>query len=131
MEALIRLVVWDFYGCDSKILNDRKKLEGAMLKAANLIGATVIDSTFNSFNPKGVSGVITIAESHLAIHTWPEYRFAAVSFETCGDKIQPWKAFNSLKRALKAKRTSQFDMHRGIFDVSPGSMPHKPTKGKK
>jgi S-adenosylmethionine decarboxylase proenzyme len=120
--------VWDFYECDSRALNDKKKLERAMLRAAKLIGATVIGSSFTSFNPKGVSGVVTIAESHLAIHTWPEYRFAAVSFETCGKKIMPWKAFSYLKRALRAKKTSQFDMQRGIFDVEPGSLPHKPAK---
>jgi S-adenosylmethionine decarboxylase proenzyme len=123
--------VWDFYDCDSKTLNDKEKLKSAMLKAAKLIGATVVEANFTSFNPKGVSGVVTIAESHLAIHTWPEYKFAAVSFETCGNTILPWKAFNFLKRALGAKKTSQFDMYRGIFDVASGSMPHKPAKRRK
>jgi S-adenosylmethionine decarboxylase proenzyme len=126
VEALVRLVVWDFYGCDTRTLNDKKKLESVMLRAAKLIGASVIGSSFTSFNPAGVSGVVTIAESHLAIHTWPEYRFAAVTFETCGNRIMPWNAFRYLKRALRAQKTSQFDMHRGIFDVAPGSLPHKP-----
>src|SRR5438876_6967257 len=40
--------------------------------------ATIVDVVFHEFNPFGISGVVVIAESHLSIHTWPEYRYAAV-----------------------------------------------------
>jgi hypothetical protein len=48
------------------------------------MGAEVVANCFHTFKPWGVSGTVTIAESHLAVHTWPEYNFAAVTFETCG-----------------------------------------------
>ena len=51
--------------------------------------ATIIDVSFHEFNPFGISGVVVIAESHLTIHTWPEYAYAAVDIFTCGDIIKP------------------------------------------
>ncbi len=128
MEALIRVVVLDFYGCEPRILQDAALLENMMLKCAKVMGATVIKSSFNNYNPYGVSGVVIIAESHLAIHTWPEYGYAAVTFETCGKKIDPWRALPLLEKSLKAERCSHLEMYRGLFDVPSGSLPHKPPE---
>jgi S-adenosylmethionine decarboxylase len=128
VEALIRVVVLDFHDCNKRLLNDVKKMKRLLLGAADVMGATIVDQSFTRFDPKGVSGVIVIAESHLAVHTWPEYGYAAVTFETCGNKIRPWKAVPYLKRQLSAKRTSQFEMLRGLFDVPRGKLPHKPSR---
>lgn len=128
MEALIKLVGVDFYACDRQLLNDPEQLERAMLKAANVMEATVLKSVFTRFQPAGVSGVIIIAESHLAIHTWPEYGYAAVTFETCGSRINPWKALPALKKQLGAQRVTRFEINRGNFDVPEGCLPHKPAK---
>ena len=40
--------------------------------------ATIVRDVFHQFSPHGISGVVVIAESHLAIHTWPEHGYAAV-----------------------------------------------------
>ena len=125
MEALIKVVVLDFYECNKRLLNDVARIKKLLLRAAEVMGATIIDHSFTRFNPKGVSGVIIIAESHLAVHTWPEYGYAAVTFETCGNTIRPWKALPYLKRQLGAKRVSQVEMSRGLFDVPRGKLPHK------
>lgn len=128
MEALIRVVVLDFYECNKRLLNDVTRMKKLLLSAADRMGATIIDHSFTRFDPKGVSGVIIIAESHLAVHTWPEYGYAAVTFETCGNSIRPWKALPYLKRQLGAKRASQLEMLRGLFDVPRGKLPHKPSR---
>ena len=75
-----------------------------MMDAARACGATIVQTVFHSFNPQGVSGVVVIAESHLAIHTWPEYGHAAVDVFTCGDSIDPWIAVDRLKEGLGAGR---------------------------
>jgi len=80
MNSLGRHVLVEFFGCSSEILNDVPLIETSMLAAAKEAGATVINSVFHHFSPFGVSGVVVIQESHLAIHTWPEYRYAAVGF---------------------------------------------------
>ncbi len=126
MKALGRHLVVELYGCDVKILNNAKRLEKIMVRATLKAKATIIDVVFHTFNPHGISGLIVIAESHLAIHTWPEYAFASVDIYTCGDTVDPWKACEYLAKALKAKNTSALEMKRGTLDIAGSDLPHKP-----
>ena len=72
MGALGRHVLAEFFGCSFEVLNDLKKVEKTMVNAALEAGAEVREYVFHKFSPHGVSGVVVISESHLAIHTWPE-----------------------------------------------------------
>ena len=96
MESLGRHIIVEFYDCDAEKINHVAGIEKLMMKAAELAGATIINSTFHHFSPFGVSGVIVIEESHLAIHTWPEYQFASIDLFTCGELVDPWVAFDFL-----------------------------------
>ncbi len=116
MRALGRHLVVEFYGCDPEVLNDKAKIEEIMTRAAEESGATIVQKVFHMFNPHGVSGVVVIAESHLAIHTWPEYGYAAVDVFTCGSKVDPWKAYECIKRELKAQHHATIEMLRGELD---------------
>lgn len=71
--------------CTPALLTDRDLLEKTLTEAAELAGATVVESVIHQFNPHGLSGVIVIAESHIAIHTWPEHDYAALDIFTCGN----------------------------------------------
>ncbi len=75
----------DLEGCNKDILNDRDKIREVMLEAAKLAGAQIVGDIFHNFNPVGTSGAVIIAESHLAVHTWPEYGAVAIDIFTCGD----------------------------------------------
>jgi len=119
MKSVGRHVLVEYYGCDSEILGDASLLEKAVVKAAKDAGATVLNSTFHQFAPVGTSGVVVIQESHLAIHTWPEFKYAAVDLFTCGDMIDPWVSFNSLKESLKSEFSSPLEMLRGQFELLP------------
>lgn len=112
MKALGRHILVEFLNCKADVLNDVVQIEKAMVEAAQIAGATVINSTFHHFSPYGVSGVVVIQESHLAIHTWPEYRYAAVDLFTCGDTVDPWVSFEHLKKAFEASY-SALEMNRG------------------
>jgi S-adenosylmethionine decarboxylase proenzyme len=96
-----------------------------MKQAAIECGATIVSSTFHTFNPHGVSGVVVIAESHLAIHTWPEYGYAAVDVFTCGETVDPHVANDTLKESLKAKTVKIMELKRGELE-SDRVLPHKP-----
>ena len=113
MKSLGRHVLVEFYGCDEDRLNSVELIERSMKEAALNSGATIVESVFHLFSPHGVSGVVVIAESHLAIHTWPEYQYAAVDLFTCGDSVDPWVAFEYLKEALKAENMFTMEMRRG------------------
>ena len=126
MEALGRHLLQELFGCEEGILNDREVIARIMNEAALVSGATVVESIFHLFNPHGISGVVVIAESHFAIHTWPEFRYAAVDIFTCGDDVDPWKARDYIKMGLKAESTSTVEMRRGELDLQRGSLLPRP-----
>lgn len=116
LKALGRHVLIEYYGCSKEIIEDNGLIEQFMKEAADYSGATIVESVFHHFNPYGVSGAVIIAESHLTIHTWPEYGFASVDVYTCGDSVSPWKATDYLSEKLKAKKTESFEVPRGMVD---------------
>lgn len=115
MSALGRHVLAEIYGCDFDILNDIKKVEEIMVNAALEAGAEVREFVFHKFSPQGVSGVVVISESHLAIHTWPELGYAAVDVFTCGDRVNPWDACKYLTEKFNAKQVEAKEVERGTM----------------
>ncbi len=117
MNALGKHLLLELKDCDKEVLNDVAFLRGTLLAAAVEAGATVLGESFHQFSPQGVSGVVVIAESHLFIHTWPEYGYVAADIFTCGDSVQPGKAAAMLIRKLGAKNHSLIEIQRGILDT--------------
>lgn len=94
---------------------DVSRIEDLLVGAAKYAKAHIVDVVFHTFNPHGVSGVVVVEESHLAIHTWPEHKFASVDIYTCGDSIDPWQAYKYLLKGLKAKHSTATEMKRGVL----------------
>ena len=117
MNALGKHLLLELKDCDKEMLNDVSFLKDILLAAATEAGAEVLGESFHQFNPQGVSGVVIIAESHLFIHTWPEYGYAAADIFTCGNSVQPQKAAEVLVGKLGAKSHSIVEIQRGILDT--------------
>ncbi len=115
MNALGKHLLLELKDCDRESLNDLSFLKSTMLKAARECGAKVLGQSFHVFKPQGVSGVVTIAESHLFIHTWPEYGYAGADIFSCGDAVQPEKAAAILIEKLGAKKHSITEIPRGVL----------------
>ncbi len=115
MNALGRHLLLELFDCELDAINNLEAVKGALVEAAKRAQATIVDVVFHEFNPFGISGVVVIAESHLSIHTWPEYRYAAVDVFSCGDVLQPEIAVNYLVEQFGAGRTSVVEMQRGMF----------------
>lgn len=129
MYALGTHLLVELKECNPEILKNSERVKNAMLSAAKECGATIIDSSFREFSPFGISGVVVIAESHLTIHTWPEYRYAAVDIFTCGDIIKPEIAASHLIELFECKNPSIVEMKRGILSYENEKLPHKATSG--
>jgi S-adenosylmethionine decarboxylase proenzyme len=114
LNALGRHLVADFHGCTADLNNPDVVLR-ALEQACEVAGATIISRTGFNFSPYGVTSVVVIAESHLAVHTWPEYGYAAVDLFTCGTSVDTWRAFEFVKSAFGATRVEVKEMPRGIL----------------
>lgn len=113
MSQLGTQTLVDLYGCDPGCLDDPVAIRDAMLEAARRAGATVVTHGFHRFTPCGVSGVVFLAESHFAIHTWPEHGFAALDLFTCGQKMATDQCFPFLIEKLGSTRQKTTVVARG------------------
>ena len=112
LNTLGRHILVEYYNCNKETLSNYEEIGELMNKAAELSGATVVTSAFHHFNPWGVSGAVIISESHLTIHTWPEFGYAAVDLFTCGDKVNPWIGFDFLEKSLQAEKSESYELSR-------------------
>lgn len=106
-------IVLDLYDCAHERLDSVDVVRTALIQTARAAGATIVETVFHKFSPWGVSGVVVIAESHLAIHTWPERRYAAVDIFTCGSSVDLHRATRYLVQALQAGRAVKKEFPRG------------------
>ncbi len=113
--TLGRHLVAEYRGCDDVVLDDIDAITSLMQRAAVAAGATVVSTAFHRFSPKGVSGVVVIKESHLSVHTWPEERYAAIDFYTCGG-CDPRLAHEVLADGLGADHGELILLERGFSD---------------
>ena len=67
-------------------LNDKEKIEQVCQNACKIEGLKVLNTFTHQFDPYGVTSLISLAESHLSCHTWPEKECVAIDIFTCGGK---------------------------------------------
>jgi len=117
LETFGRHLIVEMWDCDREILNNAKRLREILRRAAEEARATVIRVFCHEFNPKGITGVALLAESHLAIHTWPEEGYAAADIFTCGQYTDPQLAAQYLISSLKAKDSTTLELKRGSMQT--------------
>lgn len=115
MKPLSKHILLELSGCEFNFLNDLDFVKDTMRNAALEANTEVLELAFHKFSPQGVSGVVVISESHLSIHTWPEYGYAAIDVFTCGDKTMPEKVSRYLKKKFQAKTIYKTTVIRGIL----------------
>jgi S-adenosylmethionine decarboxylase proenzyme len=86
------------------MLDDLEWVTGTLSEAARAASATIVETVFHRFSPWGISGVVVIAESHIAVHIWPERRFVAIEVFTCGDTALMQRATGYLTAAFRSER---------------------------
>jgi S-adenosylmethionine decarboxylase len=118
LYALGRHLLLELKNCNEEVLNDVDFLKDCLNEAATRCGATVVGESFHKFSPRGVSGIINIAESHISIHTWPEYGYAAVDVFTCGNTVNPEEIAELIVQSLEAKNCSIIELRRGMIEES-------------
>jgi S-adenosylmethionine decarboxylase len=118
LKTLGTHIIVELSECNARILGDVDHVTNILVSAAKEANAEVLQTAFHRFMPQGVSGVVVIAESHLSIHTWPEYGYAAMDIYTCGDRTDPWKACRYAAEKFQAKQMLTSEVRRGMQDES-------------
>jgi S-adenosylmethionine decarboxylase proenzyme len=111
--SLGKHILVDYYGCNNLVVDDLNLVKSYLLEAARIAKATILTDVFHRFSPQGVSGVVVIGESHLAIHTWPEFEVASIDIFTCSDKMKPFEAIDYLFKSFQAKNYDFQEIKRG------------------
>ncbi len=106
-------LVVDAWQAPAELLNDPEKIRQAIMDAISAGEATLIDLCVHQFSPHGVTATATLAESHIAIHTWPEYGYFAADLFFCGQG-KPVEAMKILQHALQAKEAKMSEIDRGF-----------------
>jgi S-adenosylmethionine decarboxylase len=94
---------------------DLDAIDRILRQAVADCGATLLSMNLHEFSPYGgISGVGMLAESHITIHTWPEYEYAAMDLFVCGT-VDPYQAVPALKEGFKPANLQITEVKRGIL----------------
>lgn len=105
-EAKPRVVGKHVYGnamyCNVDKLMDEEFLVETVREAAQKGNMSILDLKSWKIG-KGVSVLAVILESHISVHTWPEYGFATIDVYSCGEHTRPEVAFKHIVEKLEAR----------------------------
>ena len=109
----------EWYGCPSDLpeMTRAEALRDRCLDAVRAAGLTIVGDRFHQFDPQGVTGAVILAESHLAVHTWPEMGSVTIDVYVCNfttdNTAKARRLFEVLERSLKPERTHYQEIQRG------------------
>ncbi len=113
MKKMGTHLVVDAWQAPAELLNDPERIRSGLIEAIAAGEATLIDLCVHQFSPHGVTATVTLAESHIAIHTWPEYGYFAADLFFCGQG-KPKVAMKVLQQALQAGQVKMQEIERGF-----------------
>ncbi len=93
----------ELYACNKEKISKTDTVRDILIDAVKQSELKIIKHYFHQFSPTGVTGVIMLKESHVSIHTWPEFKYAAVDIFVCGAKHKALKALDLMKSSFESK----------------------------
>lgn len=115
MDALGIHILMELKDCDPDLLDDLDYVRDSIIRAADEAGAEIVGHTFHKFHPLGVTGIVAIAESHISVHTWPEFAYAAADIFSCSETFKPREAAQLIAERFRSARPSITEIERGLL----------------
>src|SRR5256714_15152619 len=104
-------------GCDPQRLLDGKSFRAECIAMVEASGLTTMEATFHQFEGSGFTGCIVLAESHLAIHTWPERQGLTLDVYVCNysadNSAKARKLFETLVGYFQPTEVARQELDRG------------------
>jgi S-adenosylmethionine decarboxylase proenzyme len=99
------------------LLHEAETLRAVCVAACATAGLTGVAEAFHGFSQGGATGVVVLAESHLAVHTWPEIAAVTLDIYVCNfsqdNRAAAEAAFVALRDAFQPVRVVRRDIQRG------------------
>ena len=106
----------DFYNCNPAIINNLSAIKNILEEGANKMNLSIVKTIIHEFSPIGISGVVVIEESHIAIHTWPEHNYVALDFFTCNKSYPLDNGITWIQQQFEASNVEKKEGQRGLMD---------------
>lgn len=106
----------DIYNVDHECIDDIEKMKKIIKMCCIKSSLHIVDSKFFKFEPIGLSGVVFLSESHVAVHSWPEYNFISVDVFTCGCNTNPEEVCKLIAKTLNSNNYKIRLFDRGVLD---------------
>lgn len=113
-------ITLDGYGGKSEFLNDKARVLSCLTELCSNLGMhalsepLIVEAFDNEFkDPGGWSGFVIIAESHIAIHTFPKRRFVSADVYTCKNGLDPDIITNFFKKTFELEEIETHFIERG------------------
>lgn len=121
-------ILAEFHDCagDRRLLLEADALAALCRRACVDAGLEVVAAAFHQFSGAGATGALVLAESHLAVHTWPELDAVTLDLYVCNhsrdNRAAAETAFLAIQRAFQAQRTVRRDVQRGGIGAAAGAL---------
>jgi len=113
LHTLGKHFLLDLKDCRENVLDDLEFLKDALSAVVRNAHEGTLGESFHHFTPQGVSGLVLGNGSHICIHTWPEFGYAAVDIFTHVDSFKPEEAAQALIEKLGSRDPSIVELTRG------------------
>ena len=107
-------IIAELYGLKTDIVFQPNELYKKTLQLCNEVQLRVIDSYLYLYPPQGLSIIVTLAESHIGIHTWPEHDYLSLDVFICDDPQKAHSFVSSMKDIIKPEKTEEIVINRGL-----------------
>ncbi|MCD6434468.1 MAG: adenosylmethionine decarboxylase [Candidatus Diapherotrites archaeon] len=97
-------IIAELHGCPTAKLERAETVKKILLSAAKYANFVVVGNTFHQFKPRGATGIVLLASSHISAHTWPEHNYVALDVYSCDGREKAKKATEFCIKAFKAKK---------------------------
>ncbi|MBZ9572225.1 adenosylmethionine decarboxylase [Patescibacteria group bacterium] len=101
---------------NGKIIESENEIERILIGVVKESKNTPLEVAIHKFSPQGITGVVLLAESHIALHSWPEINYLAIDIFTCGEKAFPYRAIEYLEKKFEPKKVQIQEIKRGLMN---------------
>ena len=113
-KTLGKHIILEMYECDFQILDNEEVILDAFRMAVKEAKMNLLNLSSHKFEPHGLTAVALLSESHMSIHTYPEFGYAAADVFTCGEEGDPNLAIEVLLKFINPKKKNIIYIPRGI-----------------